>query len=259
MVQRIFNYLSYLAKSFHLHGIHSPFVYELQQNVIKATEAYYAFNEIEAIRAKLLLTEKLIEVKDLGAGAKLGYRKQRSIKSITQSACKSPKYAQLLFRLTHHFKPDTILELGTSMGLTTAYLAKAAPNGKVLTIEGSEQIAKIGQLNLEKLNVHNVKQLIGDFEKELSGALEELKKVDLVFFDGNHQKVPTLAYFEACLKCAQENSIFVFDDIYWSTEMSQAWQEIKAHEQVRQTIDLFQLGIVFFKSDQEKEHFTIYH
>ena len=259
MIQRVFSYLSYLVRSFHLHGIHSPSVYELQQNIINATEVYYAFDEIEAIRAKLLLTEKLIEVEDLGAGAKLGYQKQRSIKSITQSACKSPKYAQLLFRLTYHFKPDRILELGTSMGLTTAYLAKAAPQAEVLSIEGSEQIAKIAQLNLEKLNVHNVKQLIGNFNKELGGALEELKKVDMVFFDGNHQKAPTLAYFEACLKYAHEGSVFIFDDIYWSTEMSQAWQQIKEHKQVRQTIDLFQLGIVFFKSDQEKEHFTIYH
>lgn len=259
MIQRIFSYLSYLAKSFHLHGIHSPSVFDLQQNIIKAKEAYYAFDEIEAIRAKLLLTEKLIEVEDLGAGAKLGYKKERSIKSITQSACKSPKYAQLLFRLTYHRKPNSILELGTSIGLTTAYLAKAAPQAKVISIEGSEQIAKIAQLNLEKLNVHNVKQLIGDFASELSGALTKLHKVDMVFFDGNHQKAPTLAYFEACLEYATEDSIFIFDDIYWSTEMSQAWRKIKEHDQVRQTIDLFQMGIVFFKTDQEQEHFTIYH
>lgn len=259
MIQRAFSYLSYLLRSFHLHGIHSPSVFDLQQNIIKAKEAYYAFDEIEAIRAKLLLTEKLIEVKDLGAGAKLSYKKQRSIKSITQSACKSPKYAQLLFRLTYYYKPNSILELGTSVGLTTAYLAKAAPQAKVISIEGAEQIAKIAQLNLEKLKVHNVKQLIGDFSKELSGALSELKNVDLVFFDGNHQKAPTLSYFEACLKCAHENSIFIFDDIYWSNEMTEAWREIKEHEQVKQTIDLFQLGIVFFKTDQEQEHFTIYH
>jgi predicted O-methyltransferase YrrM len=87
--------------------------------------------------------------------------------------------------------------------------------------------------------------------------LNSLPKLDLVFFDGNHQKVPTLDYFHHCLTKAHENSIFIFDDIHWSSEMDEAWQQIQGHEQVSLTIDLFQFGLVFFRKGIAKQHFTL--
>ena len=92
-------------------------------------------------------------------------------------------------------------------------------------------------------------------EKEL----KEHNQLDFVFFDGNHKKKPTLSYFKQCLEVAHEDSIFIFDDIYWSTEMTEAWQEIKKHPKVTLSIDCFEMGIVFFKKEQAKEHFTVYH
>ncbi|MEQ8908101.1 MAG: class I SAM-dependent methyltransferase [Vicingaceae bacterium] len=259
MLQQVFAYLHYLIKSIHLHGIHSPFVFQLEQEIINEKLPYYAFDEIETIRAKLLLTQKKIKINDLGAGSKRGKSDFKTIRQITKQSAKSPKHAQLLFRLAYHFKPKTILELGTSFGISTAYLAKACPESKIISIEGSHEIAKVAEVNLEKLNVHNVKQIIGNFDSELTAAAQELKQLDFVFFDGNHRKTPTLSYFKECLELANEGSIFVFDDIHWSTEMESAWKAIKAHPKVRQSIDLFEVGLVFFKEDQAEEHFTVYH
>lgn len=259
LFHKVFSFISYLLRSFHLHGIHSPFVFNLQHDVIRSNERYYAFDEIESIRAKLLLTTKEIEVVDFGAGSTYTKSNTRTIQSIAKQASKKPKHAQLLFRIAYHFQPKTILELGTSLGLTTAYLGKACPNAKIITLEGSDSIAKVARVNHNKLNIHNIKLLVGEFSQHLDSAIEDLQTIDFAYVDGNHKKEPTLAYFEKLLLHKNENSIFVFDDIYWSKEMTAAWNEIKKHKAVRQTVDLYEFGLVFFKNDQEREHFTVYH
>ncbi|KAA3645135.1 MAG: SAM-dependent methyltransferase [Bacteroidetes bacterium] len=255
----IIQFLKYLIRSFHLHGIHSPFIFDLNDKVIQANLPYYSFDAIESIRAKLLLTNKEIEVLDLGAGSKKGNKQKRKINEIAKSAVKKPKYAQLIFRLVYEFKPKTIVELGTSFGITTAYMAHAASNSKIYTLEGSPEIAKVAKINFEKLNIKNINQIVGNFNDTLPELLKKTETLDFVYFDGNHQEKPTIDYFQLCLEKANENSVFIFDDIYWSKGMKMAWEFIKKHPKVTVSIDLFQIGIVFFKQDQEKQNFTIYH
>jgi predicted O-methyltransferase YrrM len=242
-----------------LHGIHSPFVFYIQHEIINEKIPFYAFDDIESVRAKLLLSQQEIKVKDLGAGSQNDENKKLKINQIARRSLKAPKDAQLLFRLAYHFKPKSILELGTSLGITTAYLAKACPSAKIISIEGAPSVAKVATVNLKKLNVFNVKQQVGAFEDELKPAINSLEKLDFVFFDGNHRYQSTLNYFESCLPLADENSIFIFDDIYWSKEMHSAWKKIKKHPAVTVTIDVYSMGIVFFKKDQAKEEFTVYH
>lgn len=252
-------FIKYIFRSFHLHGVHSPFVFKLNDELIQEKTPFYCFEEIESIRAKLLLTEKSIDVLDLGAGSKKGNNKKRQINDIANSALKKPKIAQLLYRLAYHFNPNTILEIGTSFGITTSYLASSCPKAKLTTLEGSPEIAKVARINFDKLGLSHIKQNLGNFDETLTSSIQDLKKLDFVYFDGNHQEEPTIKYFEQCLASAHESSVFIFDDIYWSKGMKNAWEKIKQHPKVTITIDLFEIGLVFFKTDQEKEHFTIYH
>jgi predicted O-methyltransferase YrrM len=129
---------------------------------------------------------------------------------------------------------------------------------KVTTLEGAELIAKKANQNLESLSLTHIEIITGNFDQTLALSLEKNPKPDLVFFDGNHRKEPTLRYFRQCLFTADENSIFVFDDIHWSAEMEEAWREICQSEAVTCSIDLFFVGIVFFRKDfREKQAFTI--
>jgi predicted O-methyltransferase YrrM len=172
-------------------------------------------------------------------------------------AAKPSKYGQLLFRMVNHFQPTTVLELGTSVGITTAYLSAAHSKIKVTTIEGCPEIAAIAATNFKHLNIQNIDQQIGNFDSLLPAFLAKTEKLDFVFFDGNHRKEPTLNYFYQCLEKAHESSVFIFDDIYWSAEMTAAWEIIKNNAQVTVTLDLFSLGIVFFRKEQVKQHFLI--
>ena len=257
MTAQVLKYISYRIKAVSKHKVHSPFVYDLIIDVFENNNSYYAFPAVEFIRKKLLLSKRILTVDDMGAGSRVFNSNQRKIKSIAKHSSKNPKYAQLLFRMVNYYHPNTILELGTSLGLTTAYLAKARKKAKVYTLEGSPEICKVAKNTFKSLRLDNVQMVQGNFSDTLAEILPKITVLDFVFFDGNHQKKPTLDYFNQCLEKANENSVFVFDDIHWSDEMTGAWEEIKTHPRVTLTVDIFQFGIVFFRKGIEKQHFVL--
>lgn len=238
------------------HGIHSPFVFELVTKVLNDKTFYNDYHNIELERKKLLNNFSVVEVEDFGAGSVKGFTKQRSIKQIASSSLKPEKYAQLLYRLVKYFQPKEILELGTSLGITASYLAAANPSASVTTMEGSSAIAAIARQTFETLQRKNIQLITGNFDETLSIVV--CKQFDFIFIDGNHRKEPVLRYFEQLQNAVQPSTVMVFDDIHWSSEMEDAWAHIKVHPSVTLTIDLFFIGLVFFRKQQlEKEHFTI--
>ena len=236
------------------HGVHSPFVFELATKIFPpGKEEDFSDHPAEDWRTECSMNNRQIEVTDFGTG-KSGRRK---ISSIVSRAAKSPKEGQLLYRLVNYFRPKKMLELGTSLGVTTLYEASANTFEKFISLEGCPNTAELAKKILAKNNF-SVDVRTGEFSTTLPAALHDLGSVDFVYFDGNHREKPTLEYFEACLPYAHAGTVFVFDDIHWSEEMEAAWEKIKAHEQVRLTIDVYHFGLVFFREEnKEKEHFLI--
>jgi predicted O-methyltransferase YrrM len=240
------------------HGVHSPFVFDFINHVLRDKKKYTCYNSIELQRKQLLQNNKLIEVEDFGAGSKVMKSNKRVIKDIAASSLKPKKFAQLLFRMVQYYQPKTIVELGTSLGVTTCYLAAANQQAKVFTCEGAANIATIAKQNFEQLQLTNIELTAGDFAKTLPGLFANIKIIDFAFADGNHRKQPTLDYFEAMLHYSSQSTILIFDDIHWSEEMEAAWAIIQQHPSVTLTIDLFFIGIVFLHPDfKVKQHFTI--
>jgi predicted O-methyltransferase YrrM len=242
------------------HGLHSPFVYALYTEVISRPSPHTpAFGAIETLRQQLRQSPETISVTDLGAGSRTGAGTLRRVAQIARSAQKPVRYAQLMHRLVARFRPATILELGTSLGLTTAYLADAAaPFGsRVISFEGCPNIAKKAGQHLNELGYPDVEIIVGDLGETLAREVQHVPALDFVFFDANHRYTPTIQYFSTCLSYAHNDSAFVFDDIHWSAEMEQAWETIKAHPAVQVTVDLFGVGLVFFRKEQPKQHFVL--
>jgi predicted O-methyltransferase YrrM len=239
------------------HGVHSPFMYRLIDKVIYDTKPRKVFSFIENLRKDLLKDERTISITDLGAGSHVNNNKQKQVKQIASNALKPAKIAQLIYRIVNDLHPKNIVELGTCLGVTTGYLAAAAPGARIITVEGCPQTAGVAEENLRKLDARNVELKVGNFDEVLPSILRELDFLDFMFIDGNHRKDATLNYFKECLPYLRENSVMIFDDIYWSKGMEEAWEEIKNHPQVTLTVDLFWIGLVYFKQDQAKEHFKV--
>jgi len=240
------------------HGVHSPFVFGFIRDVLNDKKNYSCYASVEQKRKELLSNETIIEVEDFGAGSSVIKTNKRVIKDIASSSLKPKKYAQILFRIAQYYKPKTILELGTSFGISTAYLASADHIPDVYTCEGASSIAAIAKRNFEKLGLKNIHLTEGDFANTLSPLLAKLNKIDLAFIDGNHRKEPTLNYFQQLLNHSTGSAILIFDDIHWSAGMEAAWELIKQHQAVSLTIDLFFIGIVILSPDiNHKQHFSI--
>lgn len=257
MLFQIKSYLKFLWNSKNEHGVHSPFVFNLLTKCFYDKKPKPEYAILKNYRKSLLENKNFIEVTDFGAGSKVFKSNRRQISKIAQTAGISTKRAELLFRVTHYFQPQNILEIGTSLGLATSALALGNTNAKVITLEGCPQTAKQAQLQLQKFNCNEVESVISEFESFLISENLKSKIYNLIYFDGNHSKKATLAYFELLLSTINNDSVWIFDDIHWSPEMEEAWEEIKRHPKVKVTIDTFQWGFVFFRYEQEKEHFVI--
>lgn len=240
------------------HGIHSPFVFDFITTVLNDRRPYPAYNIVERLRQQLLHDQRVVSVQDFGAGSTASSSSQRSIASIAKNAAKPKKFGQLLYRMVRQYQPATVLELGTSLGITTSYLAMASPVTRVLTMEGSSAIAAVARQNFSDLHLQQVELIEGNFDKTLPEVLHRRPSPDFVFIDGNHRREPTERYFEALFPGIQNDTILIFDDIHWSPEMEAAWANIKDRAEVRCTIDLFFIGIILFRAEfREKQHFVI--
>jgi predicted O-methyltransferase YrrM len=258
LIQRISSYSKYLLNAKDHQRIHSPFVFDFAREVLYNRYDYRSYLSIEKRRQELIRDSTQIDVTDLGAGSGKWNSSLRSVAQIGSTSLKRKKYAQLLYRISRHFKPENTLEFGTSLGITTAYISTGHPDGQVYTVEGCPNIAAIAGETFRQLNLQNIHQYVGHFDEILPDLLPVLPKLDLVFIDGNHRLEPTLRYFEQTLPLAGNDTIFIFDDIHWSADMEEAWFRIKEHPKVKISIDIYEMGFVFIRAEQkEKEHFTL--
>jgi len=239
--------------------IHSPFVYSIYKYVISDRSSNPDFAHVEALRKDLLSKYQFIKKVDLGAGA--GnlplYQRFARVKDIARKSSVSPRKGELLYRLVSFFKPVTIVELGTSFGISTMYMALGCRKSHIITMEGCHDTALIAIRNFHRLGLSNIETVTGTFDEKLPEVLDKLGKVDLVFIDGNHKKEATIHYFDMCLDHMQNDTIIVFDDINWSKGMNDAWKNIREHPSVKVSIDLFHLGMVFFRKELSKEDFIL--
>ncbi|MBL7738122.1 MAG: class I SAM-dependent methyltransferase [Chitinophagaceae bacterium] len=238
--------------------MHSPFVFDLITKVMNDKTTYPDYRQVEGLRENLLTDQALLDIEDMGAGSGVSKTNQRTVASIARNAAKPKKFGQLLYRMVKYYQPQMIIELGTSLGITTSYLSLAKSNANLITMEGARSVAAVARNNFDQLRLKNVSLTEGNFDDTLQPVLEPFSSVDFCFVDGNHRQEPTERYFRQLLPKTTNDSILIFDDIHWSQEMELAWHTIQQHEAVRCTVDLFFIGIVFFRQEfKEKQHFKI--
>ncbi len=252
---QIISYIKFLLRATNQHGVHSPFIYDFVTKCLYNKTSFSAYNIISKYRADLLKSNTILDVFDLGEGSKTLSKHNRKISKMARTSSSSRKNTRLLFRVVHYFNFKTILELGTSLGMATYAMRIANKSSKITTIEGCPNTSDFTKSKFETLDLKNTSFIKGDFTAIIPTLQDH--NYDFIFFDGHHNKAATIQYFESLLPKANNNTIFVFDDIYWSKGMTEAWEYIKNHNSVTVTVDCFYLGFVFFRKEQVKEHFKI--
>jgi predicted O-methyltransferase YrrM len=258
---RAVKYLRYifLARYSKGHGMHSPFIFDLVSRILWNKTDNDVVCSIEKVRKKLISDHRLIKISDLGSAK---YRKTTNNRKVSEIARYSPvpsKYGQLLSNLATEFGKPMILELGTSFGISTMYLASGSPETVIYTIEGSAEISEIASRNFTDTGMKNIKTLTGSFDEMLPVVFAAGVKPGLVFIDGDHRKESVLRYFDKIAEVSDTNTVIVIDDIYYSREMEEAWNEIKIDEKVSVTVDIFRMGIVFFRRGMSHQNYIVRH
>jgi predicted O-methyltransferase YrrM len=262
MNTKIARFSRFLQHSYHTRSrfdLHSPFVYKLYKEILQDKTSFFEYKEVENVRSAMMNHPGFIRMMDFGSKS-TDIRWDKKVvrtRNVARHSAVSPRYGQFLFRLARHFKPESILEMGTSLGISTSYLATGNPESKVVTIEGCPETAEFARRNFEHLGLKNIRQIIGNFDEVLPRLLPETGKIKMFFIDGNHRKEPTLKYFSQILEYVGDDSVLILDDIHWSRDMEKAWEEIRKHPSVKVTIDLFQMGLVFFSERLSKEDFIL--
>lgn len=233
-------------------------MFRLVTEVINKKQYRQSYQQIENIRKEMLKNKEIIEVVDFGTGGKQTKIYLKSLREIAKTSTKNKKEGRLLLRLSEYFKPETIIELGTSLGISSLYLKTGNSSAFLYTFEGSEQIAAVAEKNFANGGKENIRIIKGNIDYTLPEFLKKDIKADFVFFDANHAYEPTIRYFELLLEQSHNDSIFIFDDIHWSDEMQKAWKYILNHPKVVVSVDLYQLGLVFFKKELSPQQFTIF-
>ena len=244
-------FLRHQFQSVNKHGVHSPFVFELTTTIFPE-QPFTGENKAERWREECLKSSQTIHKTDFGTGNSGPI----AISTIAKRSLKSPRVARLLYRLVQRFQPKTILELGTSLGVTTMYLQQANPTASIITIEGCPETAAVAQSGFNQTNIHP-HLIVGAFDEQLAQILQQHTKRDFIFIDGNHRYEPTINYYRTIKPYLNQESVLIFDDIHWSEEMERAWNEIIADADLHCTMDLFDIGIVMLRPHQRKEHFIL--
>ncbi|NVO20603.1 MAG: class I SAM-dependent methyltransferase [Bacteroidetes bacterium] len=253
------SYLRYRVGSKTKYKIHSPFVFDLITQVFESKVVPEVCNQIRSLYREQCRNSRVLETTDFGqSSSRMAYITEfLRISEIARTSSIKKKSGELLYRLVEHLKPETILELGTALGFSTLYIAKAYPDTHLYTIEGCAAKVEVARSNFGRMSATNIAVFTGRFDTQLPKVLDNINKLDFVFMDGHHQYRPTLEYFSMIMKHSHEDTVIVLDDIHWSTGMEKAWELIKQIPDVTVTIDLNHMGIVFFRKSLSKQNFII--
>jgi predicted O-methyltransferase YrrM len=257
---RATSYLRYLLLSGHRagHGIHSPFIFDVVSRILRNNYDADIVLYVRRVRKKLIFDTRVITINDLGAGSLWkSSGKTRKVSEIARYSSISEKYGIILSGMAKEFGKPCIIELGTSLGISAMYMALSCPDSILYTIEGCSETAKIAAENFEQAQIKNINLLNGSFDKHLPEILDSCKTPGLVFIDGNHRKEPLLRYFSMIAERSGSHTAVIIDDICLSQEMEQAWNEIRVHSKVSVTINIFRMGIVFFREGININHFVV--
>ena len=247
-------YIKYLVSSKKRHGIHSPFIYDLSDKCLKISYSERDHQKLKSFAKLNRSNPETIAITDHGAGSK-HMNNQRKVKDIFKNSSSKGKYGKLLYQLAKHYKPDRVLELGTSIGNGTLQFSLGNHDALITTVEGCPETARIAQNNFNSLELQNIELINSTFDDYFSNLKQA--SFDLVFIDGHHDGNALLRYLAIITPFVHDDTIIILDDIRWSKSMLKAWHQIVSSENYSVSIDLFRIGIILRRSQQHKEHFTL--
>ena len=215
--------LKYLWQRKSEYSIHSPFVYDFMKKVLYDRGSNRDY-------------DLMLRISRLLDGKKYPTRRRR-------------KEGRLLYRLVRYLEPETVLTFGQLSALNTSALALGNLQTKVYLEQSSDFLE-----TLNSMGVVNVSLIRHDGNEE-----EQFERLNtgFVFYALDDFGDDTWNNLEDGFGTVDEETVLVFEGIHHSRHTEAAWEAIKANEDVTVTMDLYCIGIVFFREGIEKQDFML--
>lgn len=250
-------YLLYFLERTDRHSLQAPFASDFYRELITYIRQHRNGNPaLEGLRKSLILDSKILEIKDEGAGSNFAVGTKRSVASICKNSCSSLPHNLLYQFIVNKTPAKTVVELGTSFGINTGYLAERTI-GTVFTFEADSSLLEIAKNT--NTNYSNITFIPGLIAETLPGFLMGQPRIDFIQVDAHHTYQATMQYCKWVWPYLHEQSVVVIGDIHWSPEMKKAWLEIKKFPGVTSSMDFFECGVLFFKTEIQPEHHILYY
>ncbi|MCF8236593.1 MAG: class I SAM-dependent methyltransferase [Saprospiraceae bacterium] len=225
------------------YSMHSPLLYSFCREVLDDRRSFYAFEEIEIWRYHLLHESSELHVVDLGAGGQDALDQNRIVSSIAKTSLSPPWKCRYLFRMVLWWKPDLLLEFGTSLGVSTAYLAAASIHTPLITVDGSDSHLQLARKGWNKLGLDHIEEWNLSFQQAIQRIPWDQHGRILIYLDGDHRPARVLEILQTIQEKTRHPFLVIIDDIRWSDDMWAGWQEWRSAFQSGAWLDLYQVGI----------------
>ncbi|HEU4748389.1 MAG TPA: O-methyltransferase [Gemmatimonadaceae bacterium] len=124
----------------------------------------------------------------------------------------TPGQGKLLYLLARVQGARTILEIGTLVGYSTIWLARAVgPKGRVITLEAEAPHAAVARDNLARAGLEKTVDIRVGKALDTLPAVESAAPFDLVFIDADKESNPQ--YFEWAMRLTKPGSLIIIDNV----------------------------------------------
>ena len=204
-------------------GVHSPWAYDLIENVINERHPYYAYDDLYSFWENA--------PQDL------------------------PQYPQsrdeLLFRLVNRFNPRFILEVGTGAGVSTGYLASVSTRSRVVTVDNPHPASKQVLRNLKR--IHNIEYIAADVTQTVRDILDSGTIPQFIHIAHTALWKEVV---EMILPYATPDMVIVVEDM-GKKQKKEWWDQLIKDERIGVTFQMKKAGLLFFDHKKTKQHYVL--
>lgn len=164
---------------------------------------------------------------------------------------KDSNWGTVLHLLARDHAIEEGFELGACAGLSACYLGSVPSIRELVTVEGSEALSEVAKQTTARMS-SKIRVVSGLFDDVLDMELPTRSRIDFAYIDGHHEKIATLHYLDRFLPHLKPGALVVFDDIYWSDDMNEAWREVTKNPVFSDAVDYGMIGVCLVKDRKDE-------
>lgn len=218
-------------------GVHSPFAFHFIINVLRERLPYYAYENIERRRNMALNLSSRIS-------------RHRRVISI--------KNAKMVFRIACLFNPRTILQIGTTYGVSTTAILDVSRNSELIICHGSDTCTPIYKKVTQRygdriISTDNVDSAIQTYNARLADGTPPFILVNCIDDDNDEHKL-----YRYLMEAIDNEATVIFRNILKPTKVAHLHNRINADITHGMTFTNGRISVIVGRKSLPRQSFNLW-